>query len=446
MSIKKHAQWSSRTGFILAAAGSAVGLGNVWKFPYEVGQGGGAAFVLVYMLCIIMIGVPILVSEWMIGRRGQKNPINTMAQLAHEHDHHRSWVLVGVIGVLAAFLILSFYSVIGGWSLAYVRDALSGSFTGHDQTAVSTAFDAFLARPGEQFVWHALFMLITLLITALGVANGLERGAKLLMPALGLILLILVGYGTTTAGFGKAMHYLFNPDWSKLTGSVLLSALGHAFFTLSLGMGIMMSYGSYLGEEISLLKSARTVVILDTVIALAAGMAIFPIVFTNGLDPAAGPGLVFVTLPIAFGNMSGGVILGSLFFLLLSFAALTSSISLLEPVVEMLEERTPLNRVAASLVAGLTIWILGIAAMLSFNLWSDMKLSGLNVFDLLDFITSKFLLPMGGFGAVVYAAWKLDQKSVQSELGLGNVGFMVWKLLSRYIAPLGVLYVFWKNL
>ena len=446
MNATTHAQWSSRMGFVLAATGSAVGLGNIWKFPYMVGQSGGAAFVLVYLVCIALIGVPILVAEWMIGRRGQKNPINTMAQLAREHGHHRSWALVGGVGVLAAFLILSFYSVIGGWSLAYVRDALTGSFTGMDKSAIGAAFDAFLARPLELFGWHSLFMMLTIAIVAMGVSKGLERGSKLLMPALGLILFVLVGYGATTGSFGAAASYLFNPDWSKLNGTVLLAALGHAFFTLSLGMGIMMAYGSYLGEKVNLLRAARSVVLMDTTFALCAGMAIFPIVFANGLDPAAGPGLVFVTLPLAFGNISGGLVLGTLFFLLLSFAALTSSISLLEPVVELLEERTPLSRASATLVAGLTIWALGIAAMLSFNLWSGFKFAGLNIFDLLDYLTSKFMLPLAGLGAIVFAAWKLDQASVKRELGLGDTGFALWTLLSRYIAPLGVLYVFWNNL
>ncbi|WP_068636943.1 sodium-dependent transporter [Thauera butanivorans] len=441
-----HAQWSSRLGFILAATGSAVGLGNIWKFPYMVGQSGGAAFVLVYLACIAFIGVPILVSEWLLGRRGQKNPINTMSALAREHGHHRNWALVGAIGILGAFLILSFYSVIGGWALAYIRDAALGGFSGLDKAAIGAAFDAFLARPGELLVWHSLFMLLTIGVVALGVTGGLERGSKLMMPALGLILIVLVGYGITTGSFGEAVAYLFNPDWSKLDGKVLLAALGHAFFTLSLGMGVMMAYGSYLGEEVNLLRAARTVVILDTTFALCAGLAIFPIVFANGLDPAAGPGLVFVTLPLAFGNISGGLVLGTLFFLLLTFAALTSSISLLEPVVELLEERTPLKRIGATVIAGLTIWALGIAALLSFNLWGDVKFAGLNIFDLLDYITSKFMLPLAGLGAIVFVAWKLEQESVRRELRLGNGGFAIWKLLTRYVAPIAVLFVFWHNL
>ncbi|CAM5365162.1 sodium-dependent transporter [Thauera mechernichensis] len=441
-----HGQWTSRMGFVLAATGSAVGLGNIWKFPYMIGQSGGAAFVLVYLLCIALIGLPILVAEWMIGRRGQKNPISTMGELAKKNGRSGAWALIGFTGVLGAFLILSFYSVIGGWALSYTGDAITGGFTGMDKDAVGNAFTGFLANAGSLLTWHTVFMALTVGVVAMGVAGGLERASKLLMPSLGVLLFILVGYGMTTGGFGQAMAYLFNPDWSKLTGDVVLAALGHAFFTLSLGMGIMMAYGSYLGEDVNLLRTARTVVIMDTVIAIAAGLAIFPIVFANGLDPAAGPGLIFVTLPIAFGNITGGVILGTLFFVLLTFAALTSAISLLEPVVELVEERTPLSRAGATFVAGIATWALGIAALLSFNHWSDVTIIGLNIFDLLDQLTSKFMLPLTGLGAILFAAWCLDRDSVRKELGLGELGFSVWNVVARFVAPVGVLIVFVSNL
>lgn len=441
-----HAQWSSRLGFVLAATGSAVGLGNIWKFPYMIGQSGGAAFVLIYLLCIAMIGLPILVAEWMLGRRGQKNPINTMSELARTNNRSQGWVLVGLTGVLGAFLILSFYSVIGGWALAYVGDAIGGGFRGLDADGAGALFTGMLANPGALLLWHTAFMALTVGVVAMGVTGGLERGAKLLMPALGVFLLVLVLYGMTTSGFGAAVAYLFNPDWSKVTGEVVLAALGHAFFTLSLGMGIMMAYGSYLDQKVDLLRTARTVVIMDTVIAIAAGLAIFPIVFANNLDPAAGPGLIFVTLPLAFGSISGGALLGLMFFLLLTFAALTSAISLLEPIVELVEERTPLNRVGATVVAGLGTWMLGIAALLSFNAWSDVLVFGLTVFDLLDQLTSKFLLPLTGLGVIVFAAWCLDKESVRRELGLSATGFSIWQVVTRYIAPAGVLVVFFNSL
>jgi len=441
-----HGQWSSRMGFVLAATGSAVGLGNIWKFPYMVGQSGGAAFVLVYLACIASIGLPILVAEWLLGRRGQANPIHTMAHLAAANRSSRAWVTVGVNGVVAAFLILSFYSVIGGWALAYITGAAGGSFNGLDNDTAGALFSGLLGDPGRLLAWHSAFMLVTAGVVALGVNGGLERAGKLLMPALGVLLLVMVGYGMTTPGFGAAIDYLFKPEWSKLTSEVVLAALGHAFFTLSLGMGIMIAYGSYLGQGVDLLRSARTVVILDTVIALAAGLAIFPIVFANGLDPAAGPGLIFVTLPLAFGHIAGGHMLGVMFFLLLTFAALTSAISLLEPLVALVEERTPLGRAGATALAGLATWALGIAALLSFNVWSEMLIFGLNVFDLLDKLTSKFLLPLTGLGAIVFVAWCLDRNTVRKELGLGEAGFRLWNLVARYVAPAGVLIVFFNSL
>ncbi|MCA0974186.1 sodium-dependent transporter [Halomonas denitrificans] len=446
MSKTTHAQWSSRLSFILAATGSAVGLGNIWKFPYMVGESGGAAFVLVYLLCIGLIGLPILVTEWMIGRRGQSNPVNAMASVAKQAGQPKIWALVGISGVIGAFLILSFYSVIGGWSLYYTLGSVTGDFSGQDADGIGALFGGMLASPGLLLLWHSIFMLLVIGIVARGVTKGLEGAVNVLMPALALLLVVLVGYGMTTGHFGEALNYLFNPDWSALNGEVVLAALGHAFFTLSLGMGIMIAYGSYLGEKVDLIKTARTVVIMDTVIALGAGLAIFPIVFANELDLASGPSLIFVTLPLAFGNMGGGLILGLMFFLLLTFAALTSAISLLEPVVEFVEERTTLSRSASTVVAGIGAWALGIAALLSFNLWSEPVLFGLGVFDLLDKLTSKFMLPLTGLGAIVFAGWFLSREGVAEDLGLSGGKEMVWVALTRVVAPIGVIVVFISSL
>ncbi|WP_447554659.1 sodium-dependent transporter [Vreelandella sp. EE22] len=437
-----HAQWSSRMGFVLAAAGSAVGLGNIWRFSYLTGESGGAAFVLVYLACVALVGLPILVAEWMIGRRGQKNPINTMAELARRHGRSRGWAVVGMSGVLAAFLILSFYSVIGGWSLNYTLGSITGSFSGQDADASGAAFSNLLGSPGALLIWHSLFMILVVGIVARGVTKGLEAAARTLMPTLVLLLVVLVGYGVMSGAFGEAFTFMFSPDWSALNGGVMLAAMGQAFFTLSLGMGIMMAYGSYLGEDVDLISTARTVIILDTAIALLAGLAIFPIVFANGLDASEGPGLIFVTLPIAFGNMAGGSLLGLAFFLLLTFAALTSAISLLEPVVETLEERTPLGRLASTLVSAIAVWLVGVAALLSFNVWSDIQLFELNIFDLLDTFTGKILLPLTGLGAILFYSYCLNQEEARKELGLGESAYSVWNLLAKYIAPLGVVVVF----
>ena len=436
-----HAQRSSRMTFVLAAAGLAVGLGNIWKFPYMVGESGGAAFVFVYLLCIALIGLPILVSEWLLGRRGQKNPASTMSELARTAKKPKAWAIVGISGIVGAFLILSFYSVIGGWSLYYTVNSVSGAFSGQDADGIGALFNGMLSNPGLLLLGHSVFMLLVIGIVARGVTKGLEGAVRILMPVLALLLVVLIGYGMTTGHFGEALTYMFNPDWSKLTAETVLAALGHAFFTLSLGMGIMMAYGSYLDKEIDLLQTARTVIIMDTVIALGAGLAIFPIVFANNLDVASGPGLIFVTLPLAFGNIDGGLLLGLMFFLLLTFAALTSAISLLEPVVEFIEERTPLSRVMATVVAGVGAWLLGIAALLSFNVWSEPLLFGLGVFDLLDTLTSKIMLPLTGLGAILFTAWCLERSSVEDELGLSATGKSVWNIIARYVAHAGVIAV-----
>ncbi|MGP9797501.1 sodium-dependent transporter [Halomonas sp. 86] len=441
-----HAQWSSRMGFVLAAAGSAVGLGNIWRFSYMTGESGGAAFVLVYLACVTLVGLPILVAEWMIGRRGQKNPINTMSDLATRHGRSRAWATIGISGVLAAFLILSFYSVIGGWSLNYTLGSVIGTFNGQDADAVGAIFGDLLGSPTTLLLWHTAFMVLVIGIVARGVTKGLEAASRLLMPALIVLLLILVGYGVTSGYFGEALAFMFSPDWGALDGGVVLAAMGQAFFTLSLGMGIMMAYGSYLGEDVNLISTARTVIILDTVIALLAGLAIFPIVFANGLSAGEGPGLIFVTLPLAFGNMAGGTILGLMFFLLLTFAAITSAISLLEPVVETIEERTPLSRVGSTLASGIAVWVLGVAALLSFNVWSEVLLFGLNIFDFLDTFTSKILLPLTGLGAIIFFSLCLDKEEARKELRLDIYDFTLWNLLAKYVAPLGVIIVFLTGL
>ncbi|MBF7053636.1 sodium-dependent transporter [Halomonas sp. KAO] len=442
MSKLSHAQWSSKMAFILAATGSAVGLGNIWRFSYMVGDSGGAAFVLIYLACVALVGLPILVAEWLIGRRGQKNPINSMLDLARQSGRLPAWALVGVSGVLGAFLILSFYSVIGGWSLFYTLGSVTGKFTGMDSDGVGAIFSGLLGNATALTLWHTAFMALVIFIVARGVTKGLEGAVKTLMPALVILMVVLVIYGMTTGHFGEAMAFMFSPDWSAINGEVVLAAMGQAFFTLSLGMGIMLAYGSYLGEDVSLIGTARTVIILDTAIALLAGMAIFPIVFANGLSPGEGPGLIFVTLPLAFGNMAWGTILGLAFFLLLTFAALTSAISLLEPTVELLEERTPLSRVAATLVAGVAVWVLGIAALMSFNVWDEFLILGLNVFDFLDTLTSKFMLPLTGLGAILFVAWRLDRDSVINELGLSAGQAQLWQVVSRVVAPIGVVVVF----
>lgn len=440
---KSHSQWSSRMGFMLAAAGSAVGLGNIWKFPYMAGQMGGSVFVLTYLVCMFVIGLPILVTEWLIGRRGQKNPIHTMEDVAQAEGHSANWRWVGIIGVLGSFLILSFYSVIGGWATDYIFLAGKGTFLGMNGEGTNRIFSEFLGSVNHLLIWHTVFMFATAVIVAMGVSGGLERSCKIMMPGLGLLLIGLVVYAAVVSGpaFGQAFSFLFTPNWSALTGEAVLAALGHAFFSLSLGMGIMMAYGSYLGKDVNLISTARTVVILDVIVAILSGLAIFPLVFANGLQPGKGAGLIFVTLPIAFGNMTGGTILGVLFFIFLTFAALTSSISLLEPTVELLEEKTPLGRKSATLLSSVVIWALGVACVLSFNEWQNVTLFGKNIFDLLDYFTSKLMLPLTGLGTIIFAGWMMHQETIRRELNLSPALFAGWKFLCRIVIPIAVIFI-----
>lgn len=445
--------WSSRLAFILAATGSAVGLGNIWKFPYVTGENGGGAFVLVYLLCIAIIGIPIMMAEVMIGRRGGHSPVNSIKAIAQRDGLKPAWKLVGAVGILAGFLILSFYSVIGGWAISYVGTTASGQLSGQTADAVGAIFSGLLSNPGTLLLWHTVFMALVMLVVAKGVRSGLERAVSILMPALFVLLLIVVGYAMTTGHFGQAAAFLFQPDFSKLTTSGVLVALGHAFFTLSLGMAVMMAYGSYLPKKISIAKTSITVSVIDTGVALLAGLAIFPIVFANGLEPGAGPGLIFQTLPLAFGQMPMGSLFGTLFFVLLIFAAWTSGISLLEPIVEWLEEQKGMNRTVSTLAAGVVCWALGIASILSLNLWADFAplgfipmLEGKTIFDLLDFFTANILLPLGGLLVALMAGWVMSKPAMEKELALSPGTFSLWFVTVRFITPIAVGVVFIYNL
>jgi len=438
-----HGQWSSRWIFILAATGSAVGLGNIWKFPYITGENGGGAFVLVYLLCIAAIGIPVMMAEVLLGRRGRQSPINTMRELAKDEGRSKWWVLLGWSGVLSGFLILSYYSVIAGWALAYVLNSAAGVFSGAPAAEVKGVFDELTSNPGELIFWHSLFMLMTMLVVARGVKKGLETAVRWLMPALFVLLLVMVGYAINSGEFARGVSFLFSPDFSKITANGVLIAMGHAFFTLSLGMGAIMIYGSYMPARASIAKTSVAVAISDTVVALLAGLAIFPIVFANGLEPGAGPGLIFQTLPIAFGQMPGGTFFGSLFFVLLVFAAWSSAISLIEPAVAWLVENRGWSRVRASVVCGLATWLVGLGTVFSFNYWDSYTLWGKTFFDLMDYLTANIMLPLGGLFIAVFAAWVMSRESTQDELELGDGGaYPLWRFMVRFVTPLAVIIVF----
>lgn len=443
--IKKSPQgeWSSHYTFILAATGSAVGLGNIWKFPYITGENGGGAFVIVYLLCVGLIGIPIMMAETMLGRRGRHNPVITMERLTKEAGADEHWHYLGWLGILAGLLILSYYSVVAGWASAYVLKAFSGSFFAADAPAIKLIFDDFIASPMQLIFWHTLFMLATMLIVARGINNGLEKSVRLLMPSLFVLLILLVGYAMTTDGYFQGLHFLFSPDFSKLTGNSILIAMGQAFFSLGLGMGAVMVYGAYLPREMSIAKAVVVISAADTVVALLAGIIIFPIAFSNGLQPDSGPGLIFETLPIAFGSMFGGWLFGVLFFVMLVFAALSSSIALIEPAVAWLVESRGLSREKACVWSGLLAWFIGLGSVFSFNSWSNVKIFGHSLFDLLDYLTSNLMLPIGGFAIAIFAGWIMTQQHSAHELDMPNrASYQIWLFLIKYLAPSALFLVF----
>lgn len=439
-----HGQWSGRLAFILAATGSAVGLGNIWKFPYITGEYGGGAFVLFYLLCIAGIGIPIMMAEVLLGRRGRQNPIGTMRTLAIEESTSHVWAWLGGLGVVAGVMILSYYSVIAGWALSYLTDATRGLFVGISAEGAGKHFGNLVGSWQTLLAWHTLFMVLTMYIVSRGVRGGLEKAVSLLMPALFVLLFVMVGYAMQSGSFERGIDFLFKADFSKLTAEAALTAMGHAFFTLSLGMGAIMVYGSYLPERVSIAGASITIALADTAVALMAGMAIFPVVFANGLDAGSGPGLIFETLPIAFGQMPFGHLFASLFFLLLMFAAWSSAISLIEPAVAWLMEKTGIGRFRASVIMGFFTWLLGVGTVLSFNVWGEAKLAGKTFFDWMDYMTANIMLPLGGLLIAVFAGWIMRKQSSQGELHLSTATFGLWSFLVRYVAILGVLIVMLK--
>lgn len=437
--------WSSRLTFILAVTGSAIGLGNIWKFPYIAGANGGGAFVLIYLICIFIIGFPIMVSEILIGRKGRRNPITSMKLLGEEETGNGSWKVVGFIGLFAGFLILSYYSVIAGWTLHYFVLSISGVFNEINSEEVNLIFNELTGSITTQAIFHTLFMISTVIIIAKGIKNGLEKAVKLMMPSLLIILLILLIYSVTQGDFIRGFEFLFKPDFSKITADSILTAMGHAFFTLSLGMGCVVMYGAYLPNRESIVKTTVTIVVCDTLIALLAGLVIFPIVFDNNLAPTQGPGLIFQTLPLAFGDINGGLMFGTLFFILLSFAAITSAISLLEPSVAWMIEEQNVSRTTAALSIGFLIWSLGFLTILSFNDLSDFTFWKGTLFDNVDYLTSNILLPISGLLFTIFASWFMTQSSSQSELNdISPIAYNIWRFLAGIVAPIGVLIVFFN--
>ena len=438
-----HGFWSSRLAFILAVTGSAVGLGNIWKFPYVAGQNGGGAFVLVYLLCVFGVGLPIMMSEILLGRRGRRNPVGSMDLLGQEEGGSRQWRFIGLSGVVAGVLILSFYSVIAGWVFAYVFKSGASVFVGADSALVQTTIQSLSGNWLVTGSWHSLFMGATVLVVARGVERGLETAVTFMVPALIIILLILLAYSATSGEFMMGLRFMLEPDFSRLTGASVLAAMGQAFFTLSIGMGCVMAYGAYLPQDTSIPGTAIAVVSADTAIALLSGLVIFPIVFANGLDPAAGPELIFEALPLSFGNMPLGTFFGTLFFLLVGFAALTSAISLMEPAVAWAVESYNLTRAKASMIIGFVIWALGFLSVFSFSQLKDVTFLRGTFMDNLDYLTSNIMLPLGGLMITIFCGWVMCRNSSADELDVGTGQlYQTWYFLSRFVAPLAVVLVF----
>lgn len=452
--------WSSRTAFLLAAIGAAVGLGNIWRFPTLAGENGGGAFVLVYIVCVALIGMPLVLTEIMLGRTGQSrsDAVGSVADVARQSSRSTAWSVFGGIEVLAAFLILSFYSVVAGWVLNYVwlsagdlagalaaGNPFAGAHSGQDQAAVTAMMGALFESPLRMGLLHAIFMGVTLAIVAVGVHDGIERAATWLMPAFFGLLVVITVYGAFTGAFAQAVAFLFTPDFSKLTPGVLNEALGQAFFSLSLGSAALITYGSYVGPEVKLGPTAGMIAAADTGVAILAGLMIFPIVFSAGLDPAAGPALIFKSLPLAFQTMPAGALIGLAFFILIFFAALTSSISLLEGPVAWAMAQFGLGRKLTSVLVAGAAFLVGMACVLGYGAWSDVRLLGFwgifaesDILDTLDGLTGKVMLPLAGLGLSVFVGWRADRKLVEAETGLGHRAFGLWRLLVAWVAPVGV--------
>mgnify|MGYP005989598675 CR=1 FL=1 len=433
-----HGSWASRWIFILAATGSAVGLGNIWKFPYITGENGGGAFVLVYLACILLVGIPIMMAEVFIGRRARKNPIHALTDIAEESGGSKAWGWIGFMGMLSGVLIFSFYSVVGGWVLHYIKVMLTGEMLGVSAEQAGDTFGALLGDAQTLLAWHTLFSIMTIAVVAGGINKGIETATRIMMPALFALLLILLGYAMSTDGFAQGWDFMFHVDFSELTWNAALVALGHSFFTLSLGMGTIMAYGSYMTKKASIGKTVLTIGALDTLVALVAGLAIFPIIFSNGLNPGAGPGLMFISLPVAFGQMPFGQLFGSLFFILVGVAAWTSAISLLEPTVAFLIEKFKMKRITASITLGAVVWALGIACLGSFSFLSDVTFFGKNTFDFLDYITANIMLPLGGILIALFAGWVVKDKFAQDELQLSDSIYKMWNISMKFTAPIAV--------
>lgn len=437
----KREGFGSKIGLIAAAAGSAVGLGNIWKFPYIVGENGGAAFLLVYLVCVVLIGMPLVMGEFAIGRKGQGSAITSFENIQPKGF----WKLNGVLGTTAAFVILSFYSMIAGWVLSYIGRSAIGKFSDVPVEKLGDYFNS-IAGGYEPLFWTFLVLLLTGFIVISGVKNGIEKYGKILMPFLFVLLVVLMVRSLTLDGANKGLEFLFKCDFSKITAKGILEALGHSFYSLSIAMGIIITFGSYTNKEENLVSLSASVTFMDTLIALMAGVVIFPAVFAYGLEPAAGPKLIFITIPAVFKSMPLGGLFQTLFFVLIGIAAITSTIALLEVVVAAVTEKSNISRKKATILVCLGLFILSIPSILSFGVWSNVLIFGKNFFDLFDFVASYILLPIGGLFTCLFIGWVWGIKNIEQELtSHGKYKFVFGKLYAfiiRFLAPISIVLIF----
>jgi NSS family neurotransmitter:Na+ symporter len=446
--------WSSNLLFLIIAIGTEAGIANVWKFSYLAGANGGGLFVALYFLALFLIAIPALMAEMMIGRHGGRSVPGTMQVLVERDGIAPFWKFFGVLATVSIILILSFYFVVCGWMLDYFVFGLRGGFRGIDAAGAKAAHEAMMADPLRMLLFSGIIIALTAIIIARGINKGIERVSGVLTPLRFLILILLLVYSIFFADIGAAARFLFSIDWSKLTAAVVVTAFGQAFFSLGVGVGVLMMMGAYMKREYSITRGVLTVAVAQGLVALIAGLSIFPLVFSYGLEPTQGPGLIFVTLPIAFGQMPYGSIFGTALFLLLSFAALTATIVMQEPIVAALEEYTKWSRRTLAYGTGLVIWLMGIVTVLSFSRWSDVHPlrwigidSNRTPFDVIDYLTSNLMMPLGGLMVALIAGWALSRTAVRDELGLGDgPAFRLWYAATRYLVPVAILIIFWSVL
>ena len=438
--------FGSRLGVIAAAAGSAVGLGNIWRFPYILGENGGGAFLIIYLVIIFAIGIPVMMSELVIGRRSQRNPVGAFRALSPG----KPWFLVGMMGIVSAFMILAFYTAVAGWTLEYIYQTLIGGLSGKSSGELTVMFDSFRSESLRPALWFSIFMLATAGIVLGGVRKGIEKSTKVLMPLLFILLIIMCIKSLTLPGAGKGVEFLFRPDFSKITGTTVLMALGQAFFSLSIGMGTLITYGSYIPRDNKLGSTAVQVSMVDLLVAIFAGIAIFPAVFAFGISPESGEALTFIVLPGIFQQMAGGMVFAFTFFFLLAIAALTSTISVLEVIVAYFSEQLNMSRRKAIIFATACMFVLGISASLSWGVMSRVRLFDLNVFDLFNFTTANILLPLGGLLIVAFLAWFFPGSDTRDELSNGGTiklrYYSLYRFIIKFIAPVAIALVFLNGL